>query len=62
MNASSPFRSFYAIHLLASHRHYLFPEDYASTGGDFDEVNVRSYNGTFGSMAREVLKRAEEEL
>ncbi len=50
-------RSYYAIHLLAAHRHYLVPEDFARTGGDFDEENIRRYNGTFGAMARDILER-----
>ncbi len=54
------FRDFYALHLLASHRHYLMPEDYQATGGDFNEENIQGYNGTFGVMAREVLRQVEE--
>ena len=42
------------IHLLINHRYYT---DRNSTIKEFDEINIRDYNRTFGIMAREVLKK-----
>ena len=45
-------QKFFAIHLLARHKSYLVPRDPIVT---FDENNVKTYNKTFGQMARLVL-------
>ncbi|RWS05593.1 uncharacterized protein B4U79_07596 [Dinothrombium tinctorium] len=43
---------FYTIHLLERHRSYMVPED---SIGFFNENNIKTYNKTFGAMARSVL-------
>lgn len=43
---------FYAIHLLSRHRSYLVPNDKIQY---FNEHNIKTYNKTFGEMARLVL-------
>ncbi|CAG2177578.1 unnamed protein product [Oppiella nova] len=44
--------NFFAIHLLARHKSYLVPNDMITT---FNEHNIKTYNKTFGQMARLVL-------
>jgi hypothetical protein len=54
-------RDYYAIHLLFRHRSYLVEDDVRLSGiEEFDEENVRSYNRTFGEMARAVLDRLDK--
>jgi hypothetical protein len=43
-----------AVHLLINHRHYL---DKNSTIKEFNEENIKTYNFTYGFMARDVLDR-----
>ncbi|XP_054157380.1 uncharacterized protein LOC128955733 [Oppia nitens] len=45
-------QNFYTIHLLSRHKSYLVPNDPIVL---FDERNIRTYNKTFGQMARLVL-------
>ncbi|XP_003744602.1 uncharacterized protein LOC100903370 [Galendromus occidentalis] len=50
---SSHWRDFHAIHLLSRHRHYLVND--TSAPKKFDEVNIKTYNKSFGEMARYAL-------
>jgi hypothetical protein len=43
---------FYTIHLLSRHRSYLVPNDKIIF---FNELNIKTYNKTFGQMARLVI-------
>lgn len=45
-------RDYYTIHLLIRHRSYL---DKESPIKNFDENNIKTYNYTYGQMARQVL-------
>ena len=49
-------REYYAVHLLNRHRDYLAKDGI----GEFDEDNIKTYNGTFGVMARELMAEAEK--
>ncbi|XP_067123869.1 uncharacterized protein [Centruroides vittatus] len=49
---SPNWRDYHTIHLLIRHRKYLVPDDHLE---DFDENNIKTYNKTFGDMARQVL-------
>lgn len=51
-------KDYYSIHLLASHLYYLIkdPKDIRI----FDEQNIRTYNHTFGSMARSIIYGAPD--
>ena len=53
-NENYPFweTEFYAVHLLARHRSYLMPRDRIK---NFNEINIKTYNRTFGQMARFVI-------
>ena len=44
-----------SIHLLINHRSYL---DKESPIKDFDELNIWTYNRTYGIMVRSILRRA----
>ena len=43
------------IHLMINHRSYL---DKESPIKDFDELNIWTYNRTYGIMVRSILRRA----
>ncbi|XP_015794383.1 uncharacterized protein LOC107370941 [Tetranychus urticae] len=43
---------FNTIHLLDRHRSYLVPDERIKY---FNEINIKSYNRTFGAMARQIL-------
>ncbi|CAG2115186.1 unnamed protein product [Medioppia subpectinata] len=47
-------KDYFAVHLLARHRDYLVPQDFKHLKM-FDENNIKTYNKTFGQMARLVL-------
>ncbi|XP_055950130.1 uncharacterized protein LOC129984296 [Argiope bruennichi] len=49
---SSEWKNYHAIHLLVRHKNYLLPGD---TVEEFNEENIKTYNKTFGDMARLVL-------
>lgn len=49
---SSEWKNYCGIHLLVRHKNYLLPGD---TVLEFNEENIKSYNKTFGDMARLVL-------
>ncbi|XP_053205268.1 uncharacterized protein LOC128389671 isoform X1 [Panonychus citri] len=51
-NKSDWIDKFHTIHLLERHRSYLIPSDSIRY---FNEFNIKSYNKTFGSMARDIL-------
>jgi hypothetical protein len=45
-------QKFFTIHLLSRHRSYLVPNDQIIY---FNELNIKTYNKTFGQMARLVI-------
>lgn len=49
---SPDWANYHSIHLLVRHKSYLVPEDSIS---EFNEENIKTYNKTFGGMARLVL-------
>ncbi|KAG8187012.1 hypothetical protein JTE90_005781 [Oedothorax gibbosus] len=49
---SDEWKSYVGIHLLVRHKNYLLPGDSVE---EFNEDNIKSYNKTFGDMARLVL-------
>lgn len=49
---SNAWKNFHCIHLLVRHKVYLLPEDPIV---NFNEENVKTYNKTFGDMARLVI-------
>ena len=48
-------KSYDSIHLLINHRSYL---DKESPIKDFDELNIWTYNRTYGIMVRSILRKA----
>ena len=44
-----------SLHLLINHRSYMDPN---SPIKEFDEINVKTYNFTFGDIARDLIKRS----
>lgn len=43
-----------SIHLLINHRYYL---DKDSPIKEFDEINIKNYNFTYGQMCRTVMEK-----
>ena len=56
MNNWNNRKNFNTIHLMINHRYYM---DKDATIKEFDETNIWTFNKTYGTMARILLRKAK---